>query len=115
MNQTAHGLDVRLVIYKRIVEGDLSKFTATSNITQSGGGARDLRFRPRSFSPLSGECLRRTPTVCSGGSSPGGTMLRPTQKSIRQQIHGRTRYESEESTNAFRSPSFRRIQRTVCF
>ena len=46
MNQTAHGLDVRLVIYKRIVEGDLSKFTATSNITQSGGGARDLRFSP---------------------------------------------------------------------
>lgn len=46
MNQTANGLDVRLVIYKRIVEGDLSKFTATSNITQSGGGARDLRFSP---------------------------------------------------------------------
>lgn len=46
MNQAANSLDVRLVIYKRIVEGDLSKFTATSNITQSGGGARDLRFSP---------------------------------------------------------------------
>lgn len=39
-------LNVRLVIYKKIVEGDLSKFTATSNITPSGGGARDLRFSP---------------------------------------------------------------------
>ena len=46
MNQAANNLNVKLVIYKRIVEGDLSKFTATSNITQSGGGARDLRFSP---------------------------------------------------------------------
>lgn len=44
---------VRLVIYKRIVEGDLSKFTATSNVTPSGGGARDLRFSPASvFFPV---------------------------------------------------------------
>lgn len=41
-----NGLNISLVIYKKIVEGDLSKFTATSNITQSGGGARDLRFNP---------------------------------------------------------------------
>ena len=41
---TNHG--VKLIVYKRIVEGDLSKFTATSNITPSGGGARDLRFSP---------------------------------------------------------------------
>ncbi len=39
-------IEVKLVIYKRIVDGDLSKFTATSNITQTGGGARDLRFSP---------------------------------------------------------------------
>ncbi len=45
MTQTV-GIGVKLVIYKRIVEGDLSKFTATSNITQTGGGARDLRFSP---------------------------------------------------------------------
>lgn len=37
---------VRLVIYKKIVDGDLRKFTATSNDTLSGGGARDLRFSP---------------------------------------------------------------------
>lgn len=42
MNQ----INVRLVIYKKIVEGDLRKFTATSNDTPSGGGARDLRFSP---------------------------------------------------------------------
>lgn len=46
MSAQASNLNVRLVIYKKIVEGDLSKFTATSNITQSGGGARDLRFNP---------------------------------------------------------------------
>lgn len=46
MAEGTNSLDVKLVIYKRIVEGDLSKFTATSNITPSGGGARDLRFSP---------------------------------------------------------------------
>lgn len=46
MPTQSNGLNVSLVIYKKIVEGDLSKFTATSNITQSGGGARDLRFSP---------------------------------------------------------------------
>ncbi len=46
MTQQTQNLGVKLVIYKRIVEGDLSKFTATSNITQTGGGARDLRFSP---------------------------------------------------------------------
>lgn len=40
--------NVDLVIYKCIVQGDLSKFTASSNITKSGGGARDLRFSPAS-------------------------------------------------------------------
>lgn len=34
------------IIYKEIVEGDLLKFSATSNISQTGGGARDLRIRP---------------------------------------------------------------------
>ena len=45
--------DVKIVVYKRIVEGDLRKFSATSNITPSGGGARDLRFSPESeFLPI---------------------------------------------------------------
>ena len=46
MTQETSGLGIKLVVYKRIVEGDLSKFTATSNITPTGGGARDLRFSP---------------------------------------------------------------------
>lgn len=41
-----HNTGVKLVIYKKIVEGDLSKFTATSNFSPTGGGARDLRFSP---------------------------------------------------------------------
>lgn len=43
---TSEELNVKIVIYKRIVIGDLSKFTATSNIVPTGGGARDLRFSP---------------------------------------------------------------------
>lgn len=38
--------EIKIVVYKKIVEGDLKKFFAQSNITQSGGGARDLRFSP---------------------------------------------------------------------
>ncbi|WP_186423782.1 hypothetical protein [Lacrimispora celerecrescens] len=38
--------NVRLVVYKKIVDGDLRKFSATSNDQQTGGGARDLRFSP---------------------------------------------------------------------
>ena len=37
---------VKLVIYKKIVPGDFKKFRAESNDAPSGGGARDLRFRP---------------------------------------------------------------------
>ena len=38
--------NVKLIIYKKIVDGDLRKFSATSNDQPSGGGARDLRFSP---------------------------------------------------------------------
>ena len=38
--------NVKLVIYKKIVAGDLRKFTATSNDSKTGGGARDLRYSP---------------------------------------------------------------------
>lgn len=34
------------MLYREIVEGDFRKFEAKSNDTDSGGGARDLRFRP---------------------------------------------------------------------
>lgn len=36
---------VRLV-YREVLPGDVAKFAGKANITQSGGGARDFRFRP---------------------------------------------------------------------
>lgn len=43
---------VRLVV-REIVPGDRRKFTATSNDVDTGGGARDLRFRPEEkFRPV---------------------------------------------------------------
>ena len=68
MPEQVNEIGVKLVVYKKIVEGDLSKFTATSNITQSGGGARDLRFSPaneflpvfqRMFTPFDGTGVLR--------------------------------------------------------
>ncbi|MBZ0248096.1 MAG: hypothetical protein K8F93_00410 [Burkholderiales bacterium] len=44
MNTTSSG--VKRLVYKEIVLGDIAKAQAQSNITQSGGGARDLRFNP---------------------------------------------------------------------
>jgi hypothetical protein len=38
--------DVKRVVFKQIVEGDFRKFVAQSNDAETGGGARDLRFRP---------------------------------------------------------------------
>ncbi|MCX7595482.1 MAG: hypothetical protein N2235_17340 [Fischerella sp.] len=37
---------IKRIIYKEIVDGDRRKFKARSNDSESGGGARDLRFRP---------------------------------------------------------------------
>lgn len=67
MGPLTNNLDVRLVIYKKIVEGDLSKFTATSNITPSGGGARDLRFSPaREFFPVFQRMFAQNGAILSG-------------------------------------------------
>lgn len=44
---------LKLVIYKKIVDGDFRKFIAESNDAQTGGGARDLRFSPATkFFPI---------------------------------------------------------------
>lgn len=44
---------VKRVVFKEIVEGDFRKFRAEANDADSGGGARDLRFRPHdSFEPI---------------------------------------------------------------
>lgn len=37
--------DVARIVFRQILDGDRLKFIAQSNITDSGGGARDLRFR----------------------------------------------------------------------
>ena len=42
------GLNVVRVLFQNIEQGDRLKFEAKSNISKSGGGARDLRFRPES-------------------------------------------------------------------
>ena len=41
-------LSIVRVLFVNIVEGDRKKFKATSNIADTGGGARDLRFNPKS-------------------------------------------------------------------
>ncbi len=67
MNQGNLSLSVKIVVYKKIVEGDLSKFTATSNITPTGGGARDLRFSPASeFFPIFQRMFPRDGSVLKG-------------------------------------------------
>ncbi len=67
MDTSSNNLDVKLVIYKKIVEGDLSKFTATSNITPSGGGARDLRFSPATeFFPVFQRMFTQNGPILSG-------------------------------------------------
>lgn len=37
---------VKRVVFKELAEGDYRKFEAQSNDAETGGGARDLRFRP---------------------------------------------------------------------
>lgn len=37
--------NIALIVFREILEGDKLKFVAQSNISDSGGGARDLRFR----------------------------------------------------------------------
>jgi hypothetical protein len=40
------GANVKRVIFREVMPGDLRKFTATSNDAPTGGGARDFRFTP---------------------------------------------------------------------
>lgn len=61
--------EIKIVVYKKIVEGDLKKFFAQSNISPSGGGARDLRFSPAvQFFPIFQRMFR---TLKSDGSYAG--------------------------------------------
>jgi hypothetical protein len=44
MVEAAEG-DIALIVFREILEGDKLKFVAQSNFSETGGGARDLRFR----------------------------------------------------------------------
>lgn len=60
---------IKVVVYKKVVAGDLKKFYAQSNVKQTGGGARDLRFSPaEQFFPM---FKRMFPTCESDGTYTG--------------------------------------------
>lgn len=81
---------VKLVIYKKIVAGDFRKFRAKSNDKPTGGGARDLRFRPADeFNPQ----FSRMFTVPGADATLTGQFywdgLPPTDATIRQPTNSR--------------------------
>jgi hypothetical protein len=45
MADTQQTGDIARIVFREILDGDRLKFVAQSNISESGGGARDLRFR----------------------------------------------------------------------
>jgi len=53
------GANVKRIIFREVMEGDLKKFTATAAPSGTGGGARDLRFRP--FDKFDGVFARALP------------------------------------------------------
>ncbi len=55
---------VKRIIFREVMEGDLKKFTATAAPSGTGGGARDLRFRPfDKFDGVFARCLPGRETV----------------------------------------------------
>lgn len=89
-NGNAPHMGVKIVIYKKIVPGDFRKFRAESNDTPSGGGARDLRFRPANeFNALFN---RMFPVPRADGSLSGQFYwdgLPPTDVTIHQPTNSR--------------------------
>lgn len=55
-----------LVVYKEIVEADLLKLLAQSNVTASGGGARDLRLPASTFRQAMHRIFTRPATGTNG-------------------------------------------------
>lgn len=53
------GANVKRIIFREVMDGDLKKFTATAAPSGTGGGARDLRFRP--FDKFDGVFARALP------------------------------------------------------
>lgn len=53
------GANVKRIIFREVMPGDLRKFTATSADADTGGGARDFRFTP--FNKFDGVFARALP------------------------------------------------------
>ncbi|MDT7530579.1 hypothetical protein OVY29_18110 [Sphingopyxis sp. SE2] len=53
------GANVKRIIFREVMPGDLRKFTATSADSNTGGGARDFRFTP--FEKFDGVFARALP------------------------------------------------------
>lgn len=51
--------DIARIVFRQILSGDRLKFVAQSNLSPSGGGARDLRFR--SWDEMGGQLRRLFP------------------------------------------------------
>lgn len=85
---------VRIVLYKKIVPGDIRKFRAESNDADSGGGARDLRFSPaNNFFPI----LKRIfPNEGINGKTYTGTLHWNKLPSTQVTIHAPTKSRSNE-------------------
>lgn len=50
---------IKIVVYKKVVAGDIKKFFARSNDKDTGGGARDLRYSPaKMFFPIFNRMFR---------------------------------------------------------
>lgn len=43
---------IKLLVFREVLPGDIKKHSAKSNVSQSGGGARDLRFRGTQWVPF---------------------------------------------------------------
>lgn len=63
----AGDLKPRLVVYRELLAGDIRKLLAQSNISKSGGGARDLRLPYRAFRDVMARMLPNTRTRTSHG------------------------------------------------
>jgi len=61
-------LNIKMIVFREVLSGDIKKHSAKSNIAASGGGARDLRFRGKQWIPFLGRMFP-TPTAKKGVSS----------------------------------------------
>lgn len=84
---------IKIVLYKKIVPGDIRKFFAESNDTASGGGARDLRLSPADkFFPI----LKRLFPKAGIGNTFTGELYWENEKNTKVTIHSPTNSRPNE-------------------